>query len=195
MGTDIHAWAEVLTDDGWKVADIKICDYRNYDVFAVLANVRNGYGFGGTPTSSGFIPIALPRGIPWDACAEFKAACAEMGEDGHSHSRLYLREILEFDWTRIVTCTGIIERDIWEYWRKWAKLCGESPSSYASGISGPGIRVCSPTDPLPADCTHVRDEWDMPYHRACAIFWSEDVPKLLSLGPIDDVRLVFFFDN
>lgn len=37
---------------------------RNYDWFAILANVRNGRGFAGLYTGSGFDVIAEPRGYP-----------------------------------------------------------------------------------------------------------------------------------
>ena len=39
---------------------------RNYDVFSILADVRNGYGFAGVRTSTGFDPIAPGRGLPSD---------------------------------------------------------------------------------------------------------------------------------
>jgi hypothetical protein len=44
--------------------------YRNYDVFAILANVRNGRGFAGVVTGGGFNPIAMPRGLPPDVSPE-----------------------------------------------------------------------------------------------------------------------------
>lgn len=43
---------------------------RNYDVFAMLANVRNGYGFAGTLTGSGFKPLSDARGLPADLGSE-----------------------------------------------------------------------------------------------------------------------------
>lgn len=39
---------------------------RNYNTFAILADVRNGHGFAGCDTGNGFNPIAMPRGIPGD---------------------------------------------------------------------------------------------------------------------------------
>src|SRR3990167_5661087 len=43
---------------------------RNYSLFAILANVRNGYGFGGCDTGNGFEVIAKQRGIPNDLSPE-----------------------------------------------------------------------------------------------------------------------------
>lgn len=42
-------------------------DNRNYDLFAALADVRNGVGFAGVKTGKAIEPIAMPRGIPDDA--------------------------------------------------------------------------------------------------------------------------------
>lgn len=36
---------------------------------------------------------------------------------------------------------------------------------------------------------------DVPYYRIAEKFWSETIPRLLRLGPPEDVRIVFFFDN
>jgi len=43
---------------------------RNYNWFAVLADVRNGRGFAGIKTGEGFDPIADPKGFPSDASRE-----------------------------------------------------------------------------------------------------------------------------
>lgn len=42
---------------------------RNYDLFAILADVRNGRGFAGIVTGTGFDPISDPKGLP-DDCSE-----------------------------------------------------------------------------------------------------------------------------
>ena len=95
MGCDIHLHIETKTADGtWaavpfrdKYAQGKDKDGyaqvnydglfkdplyvgRHYNVFAVLANVRNGRGFAGVRTGSGFVPIDLPRGVPRNASPE-----------------------------------------------------------------------------------------------------------------------------
>ena len=43
---------------------------RNYDLFAMLADVRNGRGFAGIKTGEGFNIISPPKGIPVDASKE-----------------------------------------------------------------------------------------------------------------------------
>jgi len=48
--------AKVQQDNGsWKNAG-EIDGNRNYDLFAILANVRNGHGFAGIKTGGGIRP-------------------------------------------------------------------------------------------------------------------------------------------
>jgi hypothetical protein len=55
MGTDIHCAVEKKQPDGtWKVVDAPFDDYRNYDSFAILADVRNGHGFAGVQPVKAF---------------------------------------------------------------------------------------------------------------------------------------------
>src|SRR4030095_14523751 len=69
-------------------------DDRNYNTFAMLANVRNGYGFAGCDTGDGFQPISKPRGLPKDLSAEVLAISKDAGDEhdiwlgDHSHSWL-----------------------------------------------------------------------------------------------------------
>ena len=52
-------------------------DSRNYDVFAILADVRNGYGFAGTDTGDDFIVIQLDTA--WDTPRQIWEALRERG--------------------------------------------------------------------------------------------------------------------
>jgi hypothetical protein len=78
---------------------------RNYDAFAILTGtVRNGRGFAGVKTSSGFNGITRePRGTPDDVGSWVRDATWD-----HSESWLMLDEILAFDWDQTVTKTGCI---------------------------------------------------------------------------------------
>ena len=90
MGCDIHLYVERKVEGAWKsvhdfapdkygegVADVSYEDRwysdRNYDLFAILADVRNGHGFAGVATGEGFTPIADPKGIPADCDPQIKA--------------------------------------------------------------------------------------------------------------------------
>lgn len=121
MGTDIHLYVEIKNKDNgdleflpaegnapqtdWEKENNHWDWYggRNYSLFAILANVRNGSGFAGVDTGDGYVPIAMPRGVPEDASPEFAERVW-----GHSASWLNLKEILEYDWSRTSVRRGFI---------------------------------------------------------------------------------------
>ena len=108
MGCDIHSIAEVRENGKWTAVTKDVFpldewdreyykkdggsspfDWRSYSMFAFLAGVRN---------YDRCNPLSEPRGMPNDASEEAR----EMEEfwlgDGHSHSYLTLKELLEFDY-------------------------------------------------------------------------------------------------
>ena len=95
MGCDIHMVAQVKQDGNWQTVD-RLSISRCYDLFAILAGVRNGCGFSGVPTGDGFSPIDRPRGLPPD----FDGTSEDHGLGYHSFSWLSLRELQECDLTR-----------------------------------------------------------------------------------------------
>lgn len=107
---------------------------RNYDLFSILANVRNGYGFAGHYTGRGFKFIAEPRGFP-DDCSEYVRKVYER-QDGHSYSWFTLREILDFDWTQKTIKSGLLTPE------EWASVySGNKPESWIGNIQGPGVSI------------------------------------------------------
>ena len=65
-------------------------DERNYDLYSILADVRNGYGFAGSDTGEGFKVIRgysqdHLRGLPEDVSRYVKWISDDYGSDGHSH--------------------------------------------------------------------------------------------------------------
>jgi len=77
---------------------------RNYMVFAMLAGVRNGTGFAGTPTHSPIVPVSDLRGVPDDVTAETIAILS----DEHSASWLMLDELLDYDWAQPIERDGSV---------------------------------------------------------------------------------------
>ena len=238
MGTDIHFFVEKRQDEAspWISADTwveekyntyswtrpkpEFYSTRNYDLFAILANVRNGRGFAGVVTGAGFVSISEPRGWPEDLSPE-----VAQQEPEYSSSWLTLDEILTFDWTQITTKSGIVTLEEWAKWRAFGE-----PTSWCGGIDGKGIlqleieqvnkaadRIC----PIEAggkykfhytgseEMTRLREElgetqgvqvytrvdWRVSYAEATKEFWYNTVPKLLRLGEPSNVRCVFFFDS
>lgn len=107
MGCDIHMHVEFKrpnwsSDVGWKCGDyftivdptdpkcepeyVGLCEHRNYDRFAILADVRNydrKY-------------ISSPRGLPEDVTDYVMKEYKTWIDDAHSTSYLTMREIVEF---------------------------------------------------------------------------------------------------
>lgn len=109
MGCDIHFYVEVRKNGKWKQAGQMVKNEwytpgeeeghgntpmrheefyygRNYDLFGVLAGVRSNW----CP------PIKKRRGLPSDISEEVSRLAADWDGDGHSHSWLNLKEILEW---------------------------------------------------------------------------------------------------
>lgn len=155
MGCDIHLYAEIKDDQGdwqpldnWKVkeagtddeyidVDYKEAFYkgRNYDLFAILADVRNGYGFAGVDTGDEYRPIAMPKGLPSDTCAMIKQASDRWNGDGHSHSYFTVNELLKYNWARDNNQRGIVSLESMVDWKN-SYMPDLSPRSWCGAMSG-----------------------------------------------------------
>lgn len=229
MGCDIHCYVERKEDGAWILVSPSIPDRyepgamtveriyreRNYDTFAILADVRNG---------SDFNIIAAPRGMPEDMSAGLLAAIDEdrayLGD--HSFSWLTLAEILAFDWTQIAKKRGSVHASEWLRWDRWGRADGEWPRRYSGGTSGPGVvyvteeqmraAVTALSDEQRGELERMREppysgsgvplagmytwaEWETPYWRAASDFLGSVPWRLMQLGPPTRVRLVFGFDS
>lgn len=103
MGCDIHLYTEINRGKGWENCDyfclsnpldespklrmIELYGYRNYDLFAVLADVRNYNNLG---------YIDRPRGIPEDATEYVKKQYDTWYDDAHSGSYFTLKELIDY---------------------------------------------------------------------------------------------------
>jgi hypothetical protein len=232
MGCDIHFYAEKKVNGVWQSADTweqdryaderedarlavnqHFYDGRNYDLFAILANVRNGRGFAGVDTGDGFKPISGPKGLPSDISAEVQAESDRWDCDGHSHSWLTVSELLAYDWTQRTKLRAFVQAAEYWRWNRYDRRQGESPDETCGGIDGPKIRKVteaemkailepygqewSAADKIKKELDHVycHCEWEQPYYRCCRNFLSDTMPRLWRLGSPDDVRIVFWFDN
>lgn len=227
MGCDIHLYVEHRRDGVWQAADeferdedglhlkdwtSKFYGARNYDLFSILADVRN---------DGNITPIAAPRGIPADASAEYKTMVEDWGCDGHSFSYHTLRQLLDFDWTTMFHKKGWINFETWEKWSRWSRPNGEGPDGWCAAVGGGRVRHLtapqmdavllrynnfSHEQELERQAMlneHRHDyalaEWDISYGERAADFLTYTIPQLLKLAGgvsgVDDVRIVFFFDN
>lgn len=233
MGTDIHFYVERRENGQWVSCDTWEPDEyaddpkpltvpykkhfygnRNYDVFAIFADVRNGTGFAGVDTGDGFNIISPPRGLPDDMSPELTK---EAESCDHTPSWLLVSEIMAFDWTQVTTQRGWVSAQEYYNWRSYSKGEGKAPREYSGGISGARIEHVSveemeklivAIEQLDKDW-HVRAakvksmladhycqvSWETPYYREASDFLSETLPRLWRLGKPEDVRCVFWFDS
>ena len=77
---------------------------RNYDLFAMLADVRNS----GYYNAERINPIFPPRGMPGDESREVGLSAEQWGPDGHSHTWITVRELMEYDWTQTMVKKGVV---------------------------------------------------------------------------------------
>lgn len=139
-------------------------DGRNYNLFAALSDVRNGFGFAGVPTGKPLTPsVAAGRGLPddlarhvdedgyreriqdeeWDSDllpeqlsnAALAAELFIFGE--HSQGWITLEEILAYDWDYETTHFGVVAAA--EYRRCFESEFALEPRSWCGDISGRSI--------------------------------------------------------
>jgi hypothetical protein len=201
MGCDIHLYTEALQTvngkakwvnvDNWrfnpwytngsdgesKMAVQSVYGNRNYDLFTLLAGVRDYSGESKC--------IDEPRGIPSDVSPQTKAEINKWDSDGHSHSWLTLAEIKAFHESNPTKkYTGLITKEQSEDLDK-----GIFPTSWCQGSSNKEL---------------VRREWEMPaddlkylikplVERLKDVFWIYSDEYDMELE--NKIRVVFFFDN
>lgn len=235
MGCDIHTMLEVdlggpqwqcetkvthhEDDDGYLSIEDAPYNGRNYDLFAMMAGVRNGRGFAGCDTGDGFTPISIPRGVPDTCSKEFREYSEQWDSDGHSHSWLTIDDIIHYDWSQRTKKRGWV--DAYQY--AWFKHIGRPEKGYCGGVSGGlaehitsqemerrlvdaaptlGQRLYEP-DSYSAQMKHTycAIEWKVAYHEQATNFLAHTVfGKMLPLMhkhnvTMGDVRIVFLFDN
>jgi hypothetical protein len=195
MGCDIHFYVEKLEDGEWVSADRwsknkwgededeltvyyedRFWQGRNYDLFAILADVRNGYGFAGCDTGNGYVPISPPRGLPDDVCESVQKESDRWGCDGHSHSWLTVQDLLDYDWDQTTKKRGMVSPEE----SKLLRETGKAPEAYCGWTNQANFETV---------------EWDRKYRDEAPYFLNTTLPRLQELGPPDEVRIVFWFDN
>lgn len=173
---------------------------RNYDLFAILADVRNGRGFAGIDTGDRFNPIAEPRGVPTDATDAYKEEVEHWGIDGHSHSWFTLAELKAYDWDQTTNHRGTVDAKEFVQWRHNGK-----PESWCGDVTGYNVRNVSNEDMeaviragVPTEHVYTRVSWEEPYRNSVGTFLTDTIPaleRIAAMDRVEDLRIVFFFDN
>ncbi len=230
MGCDIHMYAEVRNADGtwskvgkvfdnpWYDPDRPTKAYedgyvfnapqtdqpysnRHYTLFAILADVRNGYSFAGCITHEPIHPLFPYRGIPKDASFEYRQIVEDWDCDGHSHTYATLAELQQVNWDSIViNHVGFLSEK--EYNR--VITTNTNPEVWCANVSGvvkvtseayeANYRTALENIDKPVS-VYVRWLWQEKLSVELEEFINETIPALAKLGDPEDVRIVFFFDN
>lgn len=221
MGCDIHSYVEQQDDeDNWKQihgfqsdyydpnsqyfsteqfsnADSPI-DGRNYYMFAIMVDVRNEDG--------AVTPISEPRGLPDDVSSEIKKESEEWGVDGHSHSWLTVKDLMNYDQDQMVTHKGLVE---FQHYIE-TKKDNKEYDSWCGGVYGGNTITLEESDvdtevkqvavalEYAIKDIYIRTTWKTRVSQYCKTFFGSSLDQLKARckSPhYDDVRLVFWFDN
>jgi hypothetical protein len=197
---------------------------RNYDLFAMLADVRNGSGFAGCDTGDGFEILAKPRGLPADT--SIRDTIVPDDEDyserpdyvwlgDHSFSHCTLAEVLAYDYDRTTKHRGVV--DAAEY-SAWVEVGRKSPpKSYSGGVMGLGVKTVDQSTmdhlirsgvvktitktefgpPKSEDgiAYYTTVEWEESYRDCAGKSWFEFLEACKPLGDPERIRFVFGFDS
>lgn len=217
MGTDIHGVLQVREADRWRSIAEGFSD-RNYNAFAILANVRNGRGFAGVETGEEFKPIAEPRGYPadferdgddhpvpkgfkWDREWRFEEDSPTQWMGDHSHSWITAADLESVEWQKGRRGYGVLR--IAEF-RALGGI-GKEPASYCGDVWGqncitiPAEEVLDNEEELhPGKAIYVRTWWEESYHAAFGERFMAFVRMMQDMGKSygrENVRFVFGFDS
>lgn len=217
MGTDIHGVWQKKTQTGWEDINSNYEQQRHYQLFSILAGVRNGIGFAGVPTGDKVVPIAELRGLP----ADFELVREDANDDipsfshvvqdvenlppwlrdmrdappyymwmgDHSFSRLSGEEMLSwFESAPTVTHVGVMPRRAYENWNKV-----DEPEEYYGDVYGAELITIDESERETTNkWTHIRVEWQVSLKDEVAYFVDE-VRRLVNQH--GEIRFVFGFDS
>jgi hypothetical protein len=169
-------------------------DRKNYLLFSVLADVRN--------SSSMISPISSPKGLPHDVSSPIKVESEEWGADGHSHSYLTLKELLEYDYNQEIKKSGWVDKS---QFKEYVKV--GSPSLWCGDIGGGNVTKIPQEEMLEKVKTgdfnsnhdyYTEVSWTIKLSDYLGKYLEDSLPQLVERsenGNFDDVRIVFWFDS
>jgi len=214
MGCDIHIhieykdkksdkwkqyyWYDNYKDKSGKIDWNKVFDDdlhigRDYDLFGLLADVRN---YDDIPS------ICLPRGLPDDVSDSVYLEYKEWDCDGHSHSYYTLSELKDYPWEKKYKKEGLVSKKSYEEY-----ICSGRIREYCRNAFG-NIKILSEEEMKEIAFRNDKDDCDGNIY--CRLVWYETMEvrfsyfyndflnKIRELFPNhsdDELRLVFWFDN
>lgn len=207
MGTDLHSRLRVKTyNDQWEYHEVPYeFDHRDYDLFAILANVRNGYGFGGTARYADSKPVksftdnrGLPEDLKHHESNGFDNTYGDYGD--HSFGYITLAELkrdIKLANQKVIR-TGVVPLEVYRSLKP-----GEGPDEWSGWVSGNGIKIIKQeyvTDDMleaEGERVYVEMKWkDKPFKdkiKSLVSWMSHYQAWKDETG--DDVQFVFGFDS
>ena len=177
MGTDIYIHAEQKIGNTWRYCgELDDLEVRNYEFFAILANVRNPIR-----STKPFDCIVQQRGFPDDMSEELRNDSLLFC--GHDPGWVTLRELLDFDWEgKTILRSAVVNPELAHFFgdgkQKFPK--DRMTGFYGLANAGPGPRVT----------------WVDTYKDAAgAAFLTNLFDTLECIGPPESVRIVFSFKS
>jgi hypothetical protein len=202
LGIDVETYAGELLDDvdEYHSKFEEYCEHklyigRNYNLFAILAGVRNHTGW-----CSPYVSIDCPRGVPKDCSSEYRAWVDLWDVEGHSHSYFTVQELLDYDWDQEKEYRGLVGPKGFIEWKErgrpseWAYWTGDDKDGVITNTEMEAL-VVSSRWPEPVRGRYTGVVWKEPHRNVVKRFFNETLPELQKLGSPDKVRMVFFFDN
>lgn len=211
MATDIRVCPEISRGGRWeRIADVPVVDtinnFRDYEVFSVLASVRNHrFASADFRTGGGYEPISEPRGFPADMSQEtrhFFYLEAPEGFDIQFHTPTWLRldEILDYDWNKVTWHSGLIPESEWSSYLELGQ-----PNEWLRDVSGHDVvKLTSEQMQALKNGTFPRDpdkryycevKWATTYWEDCGWFVNLVRDLFRSYGEPSHIRLVMAFDS
>lgn len=177
MGTDITLHAERRGKTRWEhCGQLEQFENRNYEFFAILANVRNPIR-----STAPFDFITQNRGLPEDISEDVRKD--GLLQCGNNPGWVTLRELLDFDWDgKTILRSAVVDPAL-------APLFGDGKQRFPKErINGPYWLADQGRGP--------RVTWIDTYREAVDGTFLDDLLRTLArFGAPEDVRLVFSFDS
>lgn len=179
---------ESIVSEGW------IYEGRNYNLFAILADVRNYYNIK---------PIIDPRGIPEDICKEINNEYESWSGDSHSCSYYTFKELLDFDWkNNYVENEGFVDEKTYKNFKQTG-----DPYPCSKGVGGGNVEKV-----LNCEMDRIiknKYPWENDKSFYTIIKWKESFKEIgeqllnninryikdNNVLNLEDYRIVFWFDN
>lgn len=187
MGCDIHMIVEVKRNESWTgIEELpESLNERNYSIFAFLVNVRNSFN------TQGF----KPKGKPEMLSDKAKKMFEEWREDGHSHSYLSLKELIEKDKSDYFSVKCKVLK---EFYDKFLELGGVIPEGMTIEEDKPhGIIDCFRfvVEPTVLVKWKPAEESIKKYLLFKGIEELKEIANKYNINDYNEIRIVFCFDN